>query len=594
MAQSPTDDEHATYAVHNMVARPPEGNHTYRPVLRGAEGAISAGHYLASQAGYEVLRAGGNAIDAGVAAGLVLNVVKPHMANLGGEAPIILYDAVRREVVNIDGLGWWPALATVDYFVEHYGGKLPPAGTAASVVPAALDAWLTALARAGTMALEEIVAPARRSAAGGFPVYEEYTEYYTGFGRAFFDDQPTTAAVLAPGGRVPLPGELVRQPALAALFDALLAEAGKRGGSREQGIQAARDYFYKGAPARDMARFCGETGGFMTYDDIADYHVRLEPPVVATAWGYAVHVCGPWSQGPVIAQALRLIEAFDLRSMTHNGPRYLHLMLEALKLAFADREAFYGDPQFVDVPMADLLDEAYVRERRRLINETRAWPYLPPAGRPRGRIGWEREYLADGEQPRARETAGDTTYLTVMDRHGNIFSSTPSGGGDFVPPLGVAVSHRGRQSWIEAGHPSAVAPHKRPRLTPNPALVLREGQPVMGIGTPGGDTQVQAMFQTLLNLLVFEMDAQEAVEVSRVMTYSMPISFYPHQANPGWITVEETLPNETIAALERLGHRVRIWPKMPRKSSVCVVRRLPGGLLEAGADIRGESYAQAF
>ena len=388
---------------------------------------------------------------------------------------------------------------------------------------------------------------------------------------------------------------MVRQPTLAALLDVLVATARKhRGAGREASIQAARDYFYTDAPAHDIARFCAETDGLMTYEDVADYHVRLEPAVIATVWGYAVHVCGPWSQGPVIAQALRLIETFDLRAMSHNSPQYLHLVLESLKLAFADREAFYGDPRFVDVPMDDLLDEAYVAERRELIKRDRAWAHLPPAGRPRGRVGWEKEYVERGEEPRARETAGDTTYLAVMDREGNIFSSTPSGSGDFVPSLGVSVSHRGRQSWIEVGHPSAIAPHKRPRLTPNPALVLREGRPVMGIGTPGGDTQVQAMFQTLLNLLVYGMDAQEAVEVSRVLTYSMPISFYPHQANPGWITVEETLPKETIGALERLGHHVRIWPKMPRKSSMCVVRMLANGMLEAGADIRGESYAQAF
>jgi gamma-glutamyltranspeptidase / glutathione hydrolase len=595
MAQSQTNDDHATYAVHNMVARPPEGNQTYRPVLRGAHGAISAGHYLASQVGYEILRAGGNAVDAGVAAGLVLNVVKPHMANLGGEAPIILYDPNRREVLNIDGLGWWPARATVEYFQEHHGGKLPPGGTAASVVPAALDAWLTALEWSGTMELADVVAPARRCAADGFPVYEAFTDYHCGFGRAFFDDQPTTASVLAPGGRVPLPGQLLRQPTLAALFDALIEEANKRRpGGRAASIQAARDYFYKGAPARDIARYCAESGGLMTYEDIAEYHVRIEPPVVANVWGCAVYVCGPWSQGPVIAQALRLIEGFDLGTLTHNGPEHLHLVLESLKLAFADREAFYGDPGFVDVPVAGLLDEQYVQERRALIEPDRAWPYLPPPGRPGGRVGWEKSYLEPGERPHADEVAGDTTYLTVMDRRGTIFSSTPSGAGDFVPSLGVSVSHRGRQSWIERGHPSAVAPHKRPRLTPNPALVLRDGRPVMGIGTPGGDTQVQAMLQTLLNLLVYGMDAQAAVEAPRVMTYSMPISFYPHHANPGWITVEETFPAETIAALEARGHRVRVWPKMPRKSSMCVVRMLQTGVLEAGADIRGESYAQAF
>jgi len=265
-------------------------------VLRGAEGAISGGHYLASQAGLEILRCGGNAVDAGVAAGLVLNVVKPHMANLGGEAPIILYDPARREVLNIDGLGWWPARATVEYFHERHGGKLPPAGTVASVVPAALDAWLCALAESGTMELADVIAPARRYAADGFPAYEDFTDYHRGFGRAFFDDQPTTASVLAPGGRVPLPGELVRQPALAALFDALVAAAtAQRHRGREESIRAARDYFYTGAPAHDIARYCAETGGLMTYEDIAAYHVRLEPPVVADVWGYAVHVCGPWS-----------------------------------------------------------------------------------------------------------------------------------------------------------------------------------------------------------------------------------------------------------------------------------------------------------
>ena len=588
-----TNDEHAAYAIHNMVARPPEGNHTYRPVVRGAEGVIAAGHYLASQAGYEILRAGGNAVDAGVAAGLVLNVVKPHMANLGGEAPIILYDPARGAVDNIDGLGWWPRRATVEYFERHHGGKLPPRGTAGSVVPAAIDAWLTALRRAGTMELADVVAPARRCAADGFPAYEEFTDYHVAFGAGYFEDQPTTAAVLAPGRRIPRPGDLVRQPALAALLDALVAEAaGHRSRGREASIQAARDYFYKGAPARDIVRFCAETGGLMTYEDVAEYSVRLEPPVVANVWGYAVHVCGPWSQGPVIAQALRLIEGFDLASLPHNGADHLHLVLETLKLAFADREAFYGDPAMIDVPMEGLLAEPYVASRRAMVRLDRAWPHLPPAGRPGGRVGWEREYLQEEDVPRAGEVAGDTTYLAVMDRRGTIFSSTPSGSGDFVPSLGLSVSHRGRQSRLELGHPSAVAPRKRPRLTPNPALVLREGRPVMGLGTPGGDTQGQAIFQTLLNLLVYGLDAQAAVEAPRVMTYSMPISFYPHRANPGWITVEETLPKDVVAALEARGHKARVWPKMPRKSSMCVARVLPNGVLEAGADIRGESYAQ--
>ncbi|MBI4278117.1 MAG: gamma-glutamyltransferase family protein [Armatimonadetes bacterium] len=606
MSQQRINDEHVFYAVHNMIARPPDTNHTYRPVIRGTHGAISAGHYLAAQAGYEILRAGGNAVDAGVAAGLVLNVVKPHMANLGGEAPIILYDPRRGEVLNIDGLGWWPAAATVEYFQRVHGGKLPPGGTAAGVVPAALDAWLVALARAGTMDVEDVFAPARHCAAEGFPVYEAYADYHAGLGEDFFRDQPTTAEVFAPGGRVPRPGEMLRQPKLAALLDVVMREARRhRHRGREAAIEAARDFFYRGEPAAAMARYCGQTGGLMTREDLAEYRVRCEPPVVARVWDHEVYVCGPWSQGPVIAQALRLMEGLDPARLPHNSPEYLHLVLETLKAAFADREAFYGDPQFVDVPMEALLSEAYVAERRAFVDPERAWPGLPPPGRPNGRRGWEQTAAAQeagaagggggGNGPAgasgAGDAAGDTTYLCVMDAAGTIFSSTPSGAGDLVPELGIAVSIRGRQSWLEEGHPSSVAPRKRPRLTPNPALVLRHGRPVMGLGTPGGDVQVQAMYQTLLNLLVFDMDAQEAVEVPRVVTYSMPISFYPHKANPGWIAVEESLPPETIAALERRGHRVRIWPKMPRKSSMCVVRRLANGVLEAGADIRGESYA---
>lgn len=588
-------DDHPFYAVHNMIARPPDGNHTYRPVLRGRHGVASTGHYLATVVAYDILKAGGNAVDAGVAGGLVLNVVKPHMANLGGEAPIILYDPRSRRVLNIDGLGWWPQGATMEYFRRHHGGKLPPRGTAASVVPAALDAWLVALREAGTMEVEDVLAPAARIAREGFVAYEAFTDYHVDLGRAFFEDEPAAAAVFAPEGRVPQPGEIVRQPVLAGLLDAVADAARRqRPRGRDAAIEAARDFFYRGDPAEVIARYCAQTGGLMTREDLGAYRVRLEPPVVARVWDHDVFVCGPWSQGPVIAQALRLISGFDLTRISHNSPEHLHLVLECLKLAFADREAFYGDPAFVDVPMAALLDEGYVQARRKMIDPARAWPGLPPAGTPGGRQGWVQPGPAAHDVPAATEAGGETTYLCVMDAAGTIFSSTPSGGGDIVPELGISVSHRGRQSWLEEGHPSAVAPRKRPRLTPNPALVLRDGQPVMGLGTPGGDVQVQAMFQVLLNLLAYRADAQWAVEAPRVVTYSMPISFYPHAANPGWIAIEETFPAETRAALEALGHKLRVWPKLPRKSSMCVARLTPGGILEAGADIRGEAYALAW
>lgn len=507
----------------------------------------------------------------------------------------MIYDSARQRVLNIDGLGWWPKAATVEYFQTVHGGKLPPRGTASSIVPAAPDAWLMALKESGTMEVEDVFAPAIKYAREGFPVYEVFTDYHQALGVAFIQDEPTAAAIFAPGGRVPQPGEMLYQPALANLLDGLVAEAKRhRRQGRERSIDAARDLFYRGEPARSIARFCNATDGIMTYEDLAEYQVRLEPPVIARFRGYDVYVCGPWSQGPVIAQALRVISGYDLAAIDHNSADYVHLVVESLKLAFADREAFYGDPQLVDVPMADLLSDAYTVERRRLLDAKKAWPGLPPAGRPGGRRGWESSTETASEVPASVELGGDTTYLCVMDAAGTIFSSTPSGMGDIVPELGISVSHRGRQSWLEAGHPSAIAPRKRPRLTPNPALVLRDGRPFMGLGTPGGDTQVQAMFQVLLNILAYGMDAQWAVEAPRVLTYSMPISFYPHRANPGWIAIEETFAKETLAGLEALGHKIRVWPKLPRKSSMCVTKVAAPGVLEAGADIRGESYALAW
>jgi gamma-glutamyltranspeptidase/glutathione hydrolase len=577
----------------DLIRNRPEFDATFRPVIRGTHAVISAGHHLAAQAGYEVLRAGGNAIDAGVAAGFVLNVVMPHQANLGGEAPIFLYSAARGEVANLDGNGRWPRAASVEYFLERHDGKLPATGPAAGVVPAALDAWLTALAWGGTMEVADVVEPARRLAADGFVANEEIHDFLAQMGDGFFRDRARMAAILAPGGRLPRPGDLIVQPALARLLGATADASRTRAArTREQRIAAARDFFYEGEPAAEMAAHCASHGGWITREDMSAQRVRFERPVIVRVWAHDVYTCGPWSQGPVLAQTLKLLEALLAPDVPHGGAAYFHAVLESLKLAFADREAFCADPDFVDVPIDALTSDAYLAERRRLFDPRAAWDGLPPPGRPGGRAGWERTVTASGRVSGRRASAeADTTYLAVMDADGNAFSATPSGTGDWVPSLGISVSSRGRQSLPIAGHPNEIAGGKRPRITPNPALVMRGGRPVMAVGTPGGDVQPQAMAQAIVNVLVYGMDAQRAVEAPRAVTYSMPVSFYPNVHNPGWIAVEESVPATVIGELEALGHRVAVWPALPRKSAVCAVRRLDNGALEAGADIRGDSQA---
>ncbi len=572
---------------------------TGRPPIIARRHLVASGHYLASLAGLRMLERGGNAIDAGVATGLAINVVQGDMTNLGGVAPIILYLASTGEVLSISGLGWWPKAASIEWFTER-GYRHFPRGVLRAVVPSAADAWLTALARYGRLTLAEVAAPAIELAERGFPV-DIFLHYKIRQSLEMLEALPTLGEIYLPNGRVPEAGELLMQPDLANTLRKLVeAEAGATHRGREAAIVAARDRFYRGDIARQIVEFCQAQGGLLTEQDMAEFSVGVEPPVRTTYRGYEVYACGPWCQGPVVPETLNLLERFDLTALGHNSVDHLHLLTEALKLAFADRHHFYGDPRSVRVPIDGLLDKRYGAQRSNQIDPSRAWPEMPPPGDP---WAFEAERplaaAAVGARPLAGPSQPDTSYLCVVDEEGNAFSATPSDGFTdmpIVPGLGVIISSRGTQSWLDPDHPSALAPGKRPRLTPNPGLVLKDGALFMPYGSPGGDVQPQAMVQFLVNLLDFGMNPQAAVEAPRIATASHPDSFDPHPYHPGLLRVESRIDPNVLSGLEARGHRLERWPTIwePGRSpgSVCAVLvDRERGVLVGAADPRGMAYA---
>jgi gamma-glutamyltranspeptidase/glutathione hydrolase len=557
---------------------------------------VSACQYLAAEAGFKILEAGGNAIDAGVAAGMCLGVVQPEYVNFAGVAPIIIYSAKDDRVITIPGLGPWPRSIPRDHFQKNHGGKIPQ-GILRTVVPAAPDAWITALDRYGTMSFGEVARSAISYAGEGFPVYplmsEIITEHEEEY-RAF----PSNVALYLPKGRPPRAGEVFVQKALAATIQYMVdQEAAARARGREAGLAAARDAFYRGDIAHAIVKFQKENGGFLTADDLGDYRSGFEEAVTTKFGDIEVFACGPWCQGPSLLQALNLLDGAELRRLGHNSVGYLHRITEAVKLAFADREAFFGDPRVVDVPIRELLSREYSRQRREMIHADRAWPEMPPAGDPR-KLGTVRGVSGAARVPEGAFLAPelDTSHVCVVDRHGNVFAATPSDGSynaPVVPELGIIPSPRGSQNWADPDHPSGVAPGKRPRLTPNPAIAIERGKMKMPFGTPGGDVQTQAMLQVFLNIHLFGMEAQEAVEAPRGASYSYPGSFEPHAYHPGLLYLESRIDQATGEALGRMGHKVEWWPEWTwLAGAVCtVVADEETGVLKGGADPRRPSYA---
>ncbi len=464
-----------------------------------------------------------------------------------------------------------------------------------AVVPSALDAWVTALDRYGTMAFAEVAAPAIALAEEGFPV-NRFLHDNLRKASEKLAQWPSSRPVFLSRGRAPRVGERLVQRELARTLRVLVdAERGASG--RHEGLRVVRDLFYKGDVARQIAAFSARMGGFLTFEDLAGFQVKVEPPVRTTYRGYEVYGCGPWCQGPTVLQALNILEGYDMPAYPHNSAAALHLIAEALKAAFADRHGYYGDPEFTSVPIGGLLSKEYARDWRRRIDPERATTGMPEPGDPWPyQEGMDRRLAIGSLAATPGPEPPDTSYLCVMDTDGNAFSATPSDGvldTPLVPDLGVVISPRGKQFWLDPKHPSCVAPGKRPRLTPNPGLVMKDGQVAMTYGTPGLDVQPQAMMQLLVNLIDYGMDVQEAIEAPRIATYSFPASTHPHPYNPGLLRVEGRISTDVRAQLARMGHQVEAWPAwIPQAGALCaILRNREERTLAGGADPRRIAYA---
>ncbi|MGH7310650.1 MAG: gamma-glutamyltransferase family protein [Candidatus Rokuibacteriota bacterium] len=556
----------------------------------GTRWAVAGGHPLAVEAAARVLSGGGNAIDAGVAGGLCLGVVHPDMVSVAGVAPILVHLAGSGQTWQVAGVGPYPRASTLEYFQTRHGGEIPP-GLPRTVVPAAPDAWCTALERWGTLTFAEVAAAATEHAERGFPI-SEFSAYQMGANAEKYRRWPTSTALYLKDNRAYRAGEVLVQGELAQTLRRMAAAERRAGGSRADGIRAARDDFYRGETARLIDEFHCREGGPLTLSDLAEFAVEVAPALRGTFETWEMATCGYWCQGPVLQLMLNMLEGLDLGSLGHNSPAYLHRIIETIKLAFADRNAFFGDPRFVKVPDF-LLGKAYAARRRELVGE-RAWTEMPPAGplEPARAAGVPTAELATGVADSL-----DTSYIAVIDAAGNGFSATPSdpnADSPVVAGVGCVVSPRGSQGWLDPAHPGVVGPGKRPRLTPAPAMAFTGGRLAMPFGTPGGDVQQQAMLQVFLNIAVFGMSPQQAVEQPRVASRSFPDSFWPHVMAPGKVEVEQRVAPETRAALAELGHEVSTWPQWEwRAGAVCAVKVDADGTRWTAADPRRGAHAIA-
>ncbi len=599
---------------------------TTRPEIRGTFGVVATTHWLASSVAMGVLEKGGNAFDAAVAAAFTLQVVEPHLNGPLGEAPILAYSAKHRRADMICGQGVAPQAATIARFRSLGLDLIPGTGLLAAAVPGAFDGWMRLLRDWGTMPLAELIEPALGYAEQGYPLASRIRDTIMTVAALFRSEWTSSAAVYLPGGNPPVPGRLFRNPTLAATYRRVLQEAAAAGGSREQRIEKARDAWYRGFVAETIDRFCRTEkvldasgrrhNGLLTADDMARWQAPVETPLSYDYRGVTVLKGGPWSQGPVMLQQLALLQGFDLDGLDPVGPEFVHIVTECAKLAYADREAWYGDPNFTDVPIATLLSPAYNDARRQLVGDRASLELRP--GRPDGRepyvlvggfevsatagVGEPTVGMYDGiGEPTTSElgvVAGDTCHLDIIDRWGNTVSATPSGGwlqsSPVIPELGFCLGTRQQISWLDERSASSLAPGKRPRSTLSPTLALKDGEPFIAFGTPGGDGQDQWSTQLLLHHLHHGMNLQEAIDCPEFNNDHAPSSFYPRASNPGGLQLEGRFPETTARALSERGHKVRIGDTWSGgRLTACAREQTPEGvILKAAANPRGmQTYA---
>jgi gamma-glutamyltranspeptidase/glutathione hydrolase len=557
---------------------------------------VASTHWLASAAGMAVLERGGNAFDAAVATGLALQVVEPHLNGPGGDLPAIVYSAERGDVRVLCAQGPAPRTATIDRFRELGLDLIPGTGFLPAVVPGAFDGWMLMLRDLGTWRFADVAEFAIGLADGGFAVVPAINATIGRVAELFRDEWPSSAETFLPA---PEPGTLFRSPGVAATYRRLVEES--RGGGREEEIDRARDAWYRGFVAEAVDSFVRtETmdtsgrrhAGFLSADDLARYEARWEEPLSLDYRGHTVFKTGPWGQGPVFLQQLALLEGFDLAAMGVASADLVHTVVECAKLAFADREAWYGDPDFVDVPLDLLLSSEYADERRALVSD-RASMELRPGGDDPRLPGPVTGGLAAGVGEPTR-ASGDTVHLDVVDRHGNIVSATPSGGwlwsSPVVPGLGFPLGTRAQMFWLEEGLPNSLEPGKRPRTTLSPSLAFRGGDPYLAFGTPGGDQQDQWTLLFFLHHADFGLDLQAAIDAPAFHTNHFPSSFYPRDSHPGQIEVEGRFEPEVVDDLRDRGHEVLVAADWSLGRVSAAGRE--DGLLKSAANPRGmQGYA---
>jgi gamma-glutamyltranspeptidase/glutathione hydrolase len=556
------------------------------PPVRGTREMVAAANNLEVEAGFRILMQGGNAVDAGVASVLAAAVTEQSRFGLGGEMPLLVKMAGKAPVA-ISGVGTAPAKATVEYYKSRPResweegdnvSPIPAQGLRAAIVPGVFDGLILALDKYGTMSFAQVAAPAIEYTEG-FPIAEEFAAFIGNFQR-YLELWPASKEFFLPNGAPPQRGDIFREPTLGKTLRELVDAEKKRRGNRSRKLQAVRDLFYKGSLAKRVAEFSQEQGGLLSYEDLAGFRAEIDQPVTFNYRGYEVVKPGFWTQGPVMLQTLQLLEAYDLRSMGHNSPQYLHTVVEAVKLAFADRDRYYGDPKFSKIAEPTLLSTEYAADRRKLIDPRQASLLHRPG-----------EFAAALPAPTAssgRSFAHDTTCVNVIDRHGNAFSATPSGA--WLPSViagdtGIPLSTRLQSFVMTDGHPNQLAPGKRPRVTLSPTMVLKDGKAFMVLSTPGGDNQDQALLQVLLNIIDFDMTPQEAVEAPRFQTEHFYSSFANHEFSPGKLSLEARIAKETADQLSQLGHKVTMQRPWGNSSAPTVIL-LKDGVLHGGADPR--------
>lgn len=592
---------------------------TTRPEIRGTFGVVASTHWIVSQVAMGVLERGGNAFDAAVAGGFALQVVEPHLCGPAGEVPIIFHDARSGAVKVLCGQGVAPAAASIGHFRDLGLDMVPGSGLIAAVVPGAFDAWATLLRDYGTMDLADVMAPAIGYAAQGHPLMPGAARAFAEVEGALLNEWPSGAAIWLPGGRAPEADAMFRNPVLAETWQRLLAEAGT-GGTREARIDRARRAWSQGFVAEAIDRFAGADAlldasgrrhrGLLTGQDMAQWEATYEAPASLDFGDWTICKTGPWGQGPVLLQALGILDALGIADIDQAGPDFVHLVIETVKLAFADREAYYGDPDHVAVPLTQLLDPVYASRRAAQVGHEASHEIRPgivtgyegqvARGLAQVRVATnEAAGIGIGEPTmihlKATLKPGDTVHIDVIDRYGNMVSATPSGGwpqsSPTVPGLGFALNTRAQMFWLEPGLPGSLAPGKRPRTTLTPTLALDRGRPALVCGTPGGDQQDQWQLVLLLRRMLGGMKLQQALDLPLFHSLHFPSSFYPREALPGVAVVEANLGDAAIADLERRGHDLRIAPEWSAGRLTAAERRADGVLYAAATPRLMQAYA---